>query len=115
MERVTMALGDDPTGDGVRACFASVFASLDERPRPLALLIEPVGRDTAVDLAADGALVFRIAGRRAVKVDFRGRYLAEHEVPLALSRRRPTRLVLLPTSGNRVKVRRAHLWEGWSR
>ncbi len=80
--------------------FAAVFAEMDANPRPLKLTLTGVEGFT-IDLV-DGEPVFLTADERA-EACFRRRWLAEHEVPLRL--RSGMKLKLLPTSGNRVKVR----------
>lgn len=117
MERVSLTIDeDDPSPEELRGYFARVFEELDARPRPLLVSVRTRNdRDSLVslDLGADGNPVFRIEGRSDAAADFRGRYLAEHEIPLAFSRRGLTCLVMTPTTGNRVKVRRARFWERW--
>ena len=84
--------------------FAEMFVLLDERPVPANLDIElPEANVYSIDLDC-GSVVFSGGGGGPARLDLRGRYLAEHEIPLALGRK--TRLSLVPTSGNRVKVRR---------
>ena len=80
--------------------FAAVFAEMDANPRQLKLTLADVD-GLSVDLV-DGEPVF-IAAESRVKACFRKRWLAEHVVPLAL--RSDMKLKLIPTSGNRVKVR----------
>ena len=80
--------------------FAAVFVEMDANPRPCALKLEGV-EGLSVDLV-DGEPVFR-AGADSAKACFRKRWLAEHPFPLAL--RSGMKLKLVPTSGNRVKVR----------
>jgi hypothetical protein len=84
----------------LRDQFAAVFAEMDARPRRLTLPLAGV-EGFAVDLV-DGEPVFR-AGAEEARGRFRRRYLAEHDVPLRL--RSGMKLKLIPTSGNRVKVR----------
>ena len=88
------------TPSELRAQFAAVFAEMDANPRPLKLTLAGV-EGFAVDLE-DGEPVFLAGGERAA-ARFRRRWLAEHEVPLRL--RSGMKLKLVPTSGNRVKVR----------
>lgn len=84
--------------DELRDQFAAVFADLDANPRPLVL---PVRSAFAIDLEA-GEPVFVADGCR-VRANYRGRWLAEHPVPLSV--RPGMKLKFQPTSGNRVKVR----------
>jgi hypothetical protein len=98
----------DPSAAFLSRCFAEIFASLDERPRRLIVDVfieNERGASAAVDLI-DGNPAF-VVGPACVRADFRRRWLAEHPVPLVLRPRGATRLVFLPTDGNRVKVRRA--------
>ena len=55
----------------------------------------------------DGEPVFIIDGKGVANADFHKRWIAEHPVPLVLRRGGATRLIMEPTVGNRVKVRRA--------
>ncbi|MGN0855544.1 MAG: hypothetical protein ACI4R9_08505 [Kiritimatiellia bacterium] len=89
-----------PTPTELKAQFAAVFVEMDARPRPLKLTLAGVDGMT-LDLV-DGEPVFSDGAEQA-KASFRRRWLAEHEVPLVL--RSGMKLRLLPTSGNRVKVR----------
>lgn len=111
MERVSIRLDpDDPSPRRLMGCFAEVFAALDAVPRPLRVEVEVgVWVNAAIDIEK-GEPVFRIEGRNAAHSNFRHRWLAEHPVPLSLSRRGKTRLVFIPTTGNRVKIRRAGRW-----
>lgn len=85
----------------LRDFFAEVFASMDERPRPLLLTIDAPDA-YAIDLE-DGEPVFYVGGQ-SERACFRRRWLAEHPVPLKAHGRRRA-LVLEPTTGNRVRVR----------
>ncbi len=113
MERVSVYLDrKDPMPAEFKAYMAQVFASLDENPRKLLLSIDArneKGAEVSIDLV-EGEPVFVISGRRSVKANFRGRWLAEHPVPLAIRKGRIC-LVLEPASGNRVRVRRPSLLE----
>ena len=96
----------DPHPAELKAYMAQVFASLDERPRALLLDIDVAnerGASVSIDLV-DGEPVFIVDGHKGVKANFRRRWLAEHPVPLVLRRGR-CRLVLEPTTRNRVRVR----------
>jgi hypothetical protein len=108
VERATIRIDPcDPSPEFLRDCFAAVFASLDERPRRLAVDVyaECESLSEAVVTLVDGNPAFMVDGRGVVCADFRRRWLAEHPVPLPFKRRGPTRLLMEPTSGNRVKVR----------
>ncbi len=113
MERVGIYLDrKDPMPAELKAYMAQVFASLDEKPRKIFLEIDAKGEkeaDVSIDLV-DGEPVFSVEGHRSVRGSYRGRWLAEHPVPLVLRKGR-TRLVLEPTTGNRVRVRLPSLFE----
>ena len=83
----------------LKAQFAEVFADLDACPRRVAFAVYAEG--FTLDLP-DGEPVFA-RGASAAPANFRGRWLAEHPVPLTL--RRKATFTLVPTTGNRVKVR----------
>lgn len=113
MEHVTIRIdSDDPSPNELKGYFAEVFASLDADPRDLLVTVRTANdRGAAVSVSMSGGEpVFRIEGHAPVAASFRGRWLAEHPSPLVFS---PygTRLVLSPTSGNRVTVRRPTLFE----
>ena len=109
-ERATIRIDPcDPSPEFLRDCFAAVFASLDERPRVLAVDVyaECESLSEAAITIVDGNPVFIIDGRGVTCADFRRRWLPEHPVPLVLKRRGPTRLLMIPTPVNRLKVRLA--------
>ena len=97
----------DGTPALLRRSFAEVFASLDMRPRRLALEVHV--EDKAVVSLVDGEPVFMMDGKGVASADFRRRWIADHPVPLVLRPHGVTRLVMTPASGNRVKVRKARL------
>jgi len=107
-ERATVRIDPfDPSPGFLRDCFAAVFASLDERPRPLAVDVyaeNEEGLSVSVDIVG-GNPVFAMEGQPPAAADFRRRWLAEHPAPLVFRRRGATRLLMMPTTGNRVKVR----------
>lgn len=78
--------------------FAAVFAEMDANPRPVevkALADFEIGLDR-------GEPVFTCGGE-SLRANFRGRWLAEHPVPLRV--RAGDRLGFVPTTANRVKCR----------
>ena len=79
--------------------FAAVLVDLDANPREVSFEVRAPG---AVLGYERGEPVFSV-GEESVRASFRGRWLAEHDVPLTLGPKNVFRL--LPTSGNRVKVR----------
>lgn len=113
MERVSVYLDrKDPIPAEFKAYMAQIFASLDENPRKLLLYIDvrnEKGAEVSIDFV-DGEPVFVVSGRRSVKANFRGRWLAEHSVPV-VPRKGRIRLILEPTSANRVRVRSLTLFE----
>jgi len=113
-ERVTVrTVRDDPSPAELKAYFAQLFAAMDERPRRMFVRLDlRNGRGTgfSVDLV-DGEPVFRADDGREEKACFRGRWLADHPVPLRLPRSACGTLVMEPAGGNRVRVRRPTLAE----
>ena len=86
-ERVTVrTVRDDPSPDELKAYFAQLFAAMDERPRRMFVrfdLRNCGGTSFSVDLEG-GEPVFRTDDGREAKACFRGRWLADHPVPLRL-------------------------------
>ena len=82
----------------VRDLFAEIFAELDARPRERAMRAL-----AAFGVSIDcGEPVFSCSGTRA-GARLRGRWIAEHPVPLEV---KPGEIVRFePAGGNRVKVR----------
>lgn len=97
----------DPSPEFLHRCFAEVFASLDANPRRLDVDVyaECEPQLDVVMTIVDGNPVFMVDGRGVKCADFRRRWLAEHPVPLEFRRNGPTRLIMTPTGGNRIKVR----------
>ena len=111
MERVSVHLDfDNPSPAALRECFCEIMRNLDAMPRAILATVRTANALKAdVSLEMDGGEpVFRVEGRNASKANFGGRWLAEHPSPLRFSPR-GTRLVMLPTTGNRVKVRLSRL------
>jgi hypothetical protein len=98
----------NPSPEFLRDCFAEILASLDERPRRLRVDVHAgsESRSETVLTMVDGNPAFIIDGNGVTCANFRRRWIAEHPVPLVFSQDRTTRLVMIPTTGNRVKVRR---------
>lgn len=98
----------NPSPEFLRDCFAEIFASLDERPRRLRVDVYAgsASRSETVMTMVEGNPVFVIDGNGVMCANFRRRWLAEHPVPLVFGQDKPTKLVMIPTTGNRVKVRR---------
>lgn len=102
----------NPTPGTFAEGLAAVFASLDERPRPVLLALvarNSAGRALHLDFI-DGEPVFSFEGAGAARARLRRRYIAEHPVPLAAEASGFFRSVLFlrlsPTTGNRVRVSR---------
>ena len=114
MDRASIRLNwDKPSPEEFRSCLAKVFASLDERPRKLTATIDTRNRAGAVfsiDIEK-GEPVFVKDGKDAVKGNFRGRWIAEHPVPLLLPNNGRMKLVFEPADANRVRVRMPKLTE----
>jgi len=92
---------------GVCGFFAEVFAALDAKPRLVEVEIDFSEAFIDTPIAVDfekGEPVFRQEGCNAAHGKFRGRWLAEHDVPLTLSLR-STKFELVPTNDNRIRVR----------
>ena len=101
-----------PSPQDLMGYFAEVFASMDERPRQLRLEIvaENEGeRKISIGYEA-GDPVFIVEGEKPAYADFRRRWIAEHPVPIVLKPHGRTRFWLIPTTGNRVKVRLVDAW-----
>lgn len=113
MERASITMDRrEPSCEALRRYLAEIFASLDECPRRLLLILD-VRNDAGVRFSIDflrGELFLR-AGAAGVSVPLRNRYIPEHPVPLELPVSGVEKFVMTPTSGNRVRVRRANLFE----
>lgn len=109
MEKVSVYTDrDDPSPAELKGYMAEVFADLDANPRKLMLSLDVHnnrGSVVKIDMK-DGEPVFVIEGRPPVAADFRGRWIAEHPVPLVLPEYGRMKLVLEPVDANRVRVRR---------
>ena len=99
----------DPSPASLGRFFAEVFASLDERPRRLRLTLDVRNdRGAGVSIGLErGEPVFSVDGYASVRTPLRGRWLAEHPVPMAVPKKGLLRLVLEPVDANRVRVRPA--------
>ena len=89
-----------------RGFFADVFARLDAVPKRSVVKLLEGG--VTVDLVGGEPCFSAPDGTRA-QANFRGRWIAEHPVPLVLHA--GDRLTFVPASGGRVKVRRSTVWE----
>ncbi len=114
MEKVTVRTDrDDPSPAELRGYFAEILADLDACPRPLMVSLDVRNdRNSRVSIdMEEGEPVFRIEGRSAARANYRGRYMAEHPVPLELPLFRRFKMVFEPASANRVRVRLPTLFE----
>ena len=113
MERVSVTVNRrEPSCEALRHYFAEVFSSLDERPRQILVTLD-VRNDAGVKFAIDflrGELSL-CASAASFPVPLRKRYIPEHPVPFELPVSGVTKFVMTPTSGNRVRVRRANFFE----
>jgi len=95
------------TPRGVREFFDEIFRILGERPRPIEVVVDfseaELEKAITLDFEA-GEPVFRQDGRNAAHARLGGRWLAEHDIPLVLSRRK-SRFFLVPVEGDRIRVR----------
>ena len=89
------------TPEEYRDFFAEVFADLDGNPRRTGVRFKA---DELTINVVEGNPVFIVGDAESV-ADFRGRWLPEHPVPLRLHGPKTHVLRLVPTTGNRVKVR----------
>ena len=92
--------------DEFKSFFAGVLAELDAWPRKA--VVKMLAGGVAVDFS-EGNPVFADGRGGSAAADFRRRWIAEHPVPLALSR--GDCLTFTPTTANRVRVRRSTLME----
>jgi len=94
------------TPRGVREFFDEIFGMLGERPRPIEVVLDfgeaELKQPIILDFEA-GEPVFRQEGRNAAHARLGGRWLAEHDIPLVLSRRK-SRFSLVPVEGDRIRV-----------
>ena len=89
---------------------ARLFESLDAFPRKVAVRFraEKGGPQTRIGYEK-GEPVFSAGGEKTVKARFRGRWIAEHPVPLTVGD--GCSLVFVPSGPRRVRVRRPSLAE----
>ncbi len=97
---------DDPTPEAICGYLAEIARRLDERPERMRIVFD--GRTSgrraiALDVESDRALRISVAGHRPKRVDLRGRWIADHPVPLSLAR---AVLYVEPVDANRFRVMR---------
>lgn len=114
METATLRIRtENPDPAELRGCFAALFASLDERPRRVAVDAEVSRRGgPRVSIGLEhGEPVFEVEGKAPAKAKFRGRWLACHPVPWRFPRSGRATFVAEPAGGNRVRIRPPRLAE----
>lgn len=95
---------DDPSPEAVCGYLAEIACRLDERPERMRVAFDcrnARGLDVALDLEQDGALRVRVGEIGSRRLDLRGRWIADHSVPLSLRREV---LYLEPVDGNRFRA-----------
>ena len=95
---------DDPAPASVAGCLAEIARRLDAHPEPMRVVFD--GRNVrnraiALDIDPDRALRVSVEGRRPHRLDLRGRWIADHPVPLDLRR---AVLYIKPVDDNRFRV-----------
>lgn len=102
---VRVAMGPDaPRPEDVAGYLAEIARRLDERPERMRIVFDGGGpRDRAVslDVTPDRALRVAVDGHRPRRVDLRGRWIADHPVPLSLKK---AVLYVEPVDANRFRV-----------
>ncbi len=103
---VRVAMGPDaPRTEALGGYLAEIARRLDERPERMRIVFDGGGsRDRAVslDVTPDRALRVSVDGHRPRRVDLRGRWIADHPVPLSL---KWAVLYVEPVDANRFRVR----------
>lgn len=94
----------NPRPEDIAGYLAEVARRLDERPERMRIVFE--GRTAqnhgiSLDIGPDRALCVKVDGRRPKRVDLRGRWIADHPVPISL---RHTVLYIEPVEANRFRV-----------
>lgn len=103
---VRVAMGPDaPRTEVLGDYLAEIARRLDERPERMRVVFDGGGsRDRAIslDVLPDRSLRVSVDGHRPRRVDLRGRWIADHPVPLSL---RKAVLYVEPVDANRFRVR----------
>lgn len=95
---------DDPRPRDIAAYLAEIARHLDERPERLRIVFDGRNRSNraiALDLDPDGTLRVSVDGQSSHALDLRGRWIADHDVPLDLRR---AVLYVQPVDANRFRV-----------
>ena len=95
---------DDPLPSDIAGYLAEIARSLDANPRPLRVVFD--GRNSQrrairLDIDPDRRLRVFVDGRRPQALDLRGRWIADHPVPLDLRR---VVLYVKPVDAKRFRV-----------
>lgn len=96
-----------PSAKHLAECFAAVAVALDERPRALRVAVKCAnGRGRRFRLVDGRDRVFSVEldGDRPAKLDLRGRWIADHPLPLEFDPRGRTVLRFRPVEANRFRV-----------
>ncbi len=97
---------ENPLSEELKGCFAQIFSALDADPKEMLVKLFPVGgTGGSIDFDNSGRLLFSLSDNSPTVANFRGRWLAEHPVPLKLHPFSASNFIFKPTTGNRVKVR----------
>ena len=95
---------DDPRPADIAGYLAEVARSLDASPRRLRVVFDgrnAANRAISLDLESDRRLRVSVDGHRPRALDLRGRWIADHPVPLDLRR---AVLYVKPVDANRFRV-----------
>ena len=96
---VTVTIGDADPRCAARY-FSQIAERLDAKPERMRVVVSaPPGM--SLDLDRSGALAFTSPGRRRQLLDLRGRWIADHDAPLALD---GAVLYVKPADANRFRV-----------
>lgn len=95
---------EDPRPDDIAGYLAEIARRLDERPERMRIVFDGRnGQNRAIllDVESDRTLRVGVEGRRPRRVDLRGRWIADHPVPISLGR---AEFYIEPVDANRFRV-----------
>ncbi len=95
---------DDPTPEAICGYLAEIARRLDAQPERMRIVFDgrnAAGRAIGLDLDSDRALRVSVERHRPKRVDLRGRWIADHPVPLSLTR---AVLYVEPVDANRFRM-----------
>lgn len=95
---------ENPRPEDTAGYLAEIAQRLDERPERMRVVFDGRnGQNRAIllDVGEDRTLRVSVDGRRPKRVDLRGRWIADHPVPLSLKR---AVLYVEPVDANRFRV-----------